>query len=70
MTDMYVNRMPLRCRTCTHEWTDEIKLPTSVREYIDVLRQLRCPQCGAGMLALSIEFGMVNLRTGSKQAPE
>jgi DNA-directed RNA polymerase subunit RPC12/RpoP len=63
---MYVNRMPLRCRTCTHEWANEVKLPNSVPDFIAALRQLRCPECGAGMVAISIEFGMVSRQTTSK----
>ncbi len=62
MADMYINRMPLHCRTCRHDWTHEHKLPISIAKYIEAMQQLRCPHCHAGMLALNIEFGMVTLR--------
>jgi hypothetical protein len=52
-----------------HDWMQETKLPTSVTKFIDVLQQMRCPQCNAGMLALNVEFGLVTLqgKTESKK---
>jgi Zn finger protein HypA/HybF involved in hydrogenase expression len=66
MDNMFINRMPLRCRTCMHDWMHENKLPASVMKFVDAMQQLRCPQCHASMLALNIEFGMTTLRSHSK----
>jgi hypothetical protein len=66
MDNMFVNRMPLRCRTCMHDWMDENKLPAIVAKFVGAMQQLRCPQCHASMLALNIEFGMRTLRSHSK----
>jgi len=61
---MYINRIPLRCRTCMHDWTHENKLPMGVAKFIESMQRLRCPHCNASMLALQVEFGMMTLQTG------
>jgi Zn finger protein HypA/HybF involved in hydrogenase expression len=61
MSGMLVNRLPLRCRSCGHDWVQETKLPMSMKQFVDSLQQLRCPECHASMVAIHIEFGMTVL---------
>jgi hypothetical protein len=44
----------------------ETGLPTSVAKFVEVLQQMRCPKCNAGMLALNVEFGLVTLQAKSE----
>jgi cytochrome c-type biogenesis protein CcmH/NrfF len=68
MSGMLVNRLPLRCRSCQHDWVQESKLPMSMKQFVDMMQQLRCPECHASMVALHIEFGMTVLASPTKGA--
>jgi Zn finger protein HypA/HybF involved in hydrogenase expression len=69
MSGMLVNRLPLRCRSCRHDWVQETTLPTSMKQFVDGLQQLRCPECHASMVAIHIEFGMTVLASPAKSDP-
>lgn len=51
--------MSLHCKACQHEWNGQVG--PSLRKPISVvvahMRAMVCPQCGAGMDSLSIQFG-------------
>jgi len=66
MSGVWINRLPLRCRTCGHDWVHESKLPTSMKQFVDTMQQLHCPHCRASMVALNVEFGMTVLAGPTK----
>jgi hypothetical protein len=68
MSGMLVNRLPLRCRPCGHDWVQETKLPTGMKQFVDMMQQLRCLDCHASMVALHVEFGMTVLASPTKGA--
>jgi hypothetical protein len=39
-----------------------------MKQFVDTMQQMRCPQCRASMVALNIEFGMTVLAAAAKSA--
>ena len=52
---MLIQKDPFHCLKCKHEWIGEVLVDAPVNVVLAVMRELHCPNCGAG--ARNVAFG-------------
>lgn len=56
MSDPILQPTPLVCGSCQHEWRAKLLGWVTVKVWIEYVKSLRCPECGAGYKKIAIRL--------------
>lgn len=53
---MWIDQTPVSCRSCGHQWSQEMLQDVGITVWLAHVKSIDCPQCGASWKQLS--FGL------------